>query len=71
MGKLTNLALLGAVVYAVKKYLDDNPAAKRQAKEYADQATAQAKHAAEQWRSRQGGPDGSPTGSTTPGAPAA
>lgn len=45
--KLLRLAVLGAAAYGVKKWLDENPSAKRQVLEAADTAKAQAKHAAE------------------------
>lgn len=48
MRKILGLALLGALVAAVKKYLDTNPDAKRQVKEQAGKAIDQAKHLAEE-----------------------
>ncbi|HEU4492045.1 MAG TPA: hypothetical protein VFR74_14345 [Jiangellales bacterium] len=43
--KLLRLAVLGAAVYGAKKWLDENPNAKRQVREAADNATQQARHA--------------------------
>jgi hypothetical protein len=43
--KLLRLAVLGAAVYGAKKWLDDNPDAKRQVREAADNAAQQARHA--------------------------
>jgi hypothetical protein len=43
--KLLRLAVLGAAVYGAKKWLDENPNAKRQVREAADNAAQQARHA--------------------------
>jgi hypothetical protein len=43
--KLLRLAVLGAAVYGAKKWLDENPNAKRQVREAADNASQQARHA--------------------------
>ena len=45
--KLLGLALVAGIVVGVKKYLDNNPEAKRQVKEQANKAMGQAKHLAE------------------------
>lgn len=45
--KLLGLALVAGIVVGVKKYLDNNPEAKRQMKEQANKAMGQAKHLAE------------------------
>jgi uncharacterized protein YjbJ (UPF0337 family) len=45
--KLLGLALVAGAVIGVKKYLDNNPDAKRQVKEQANKAMGQAKHLAE------------------------
>jgi hypothetical protein len=45
--KLLGLALAAGIVVGVKKYLDNNPEAKRQVKEQANKAMGQAKHLAE------------------------
>jgi hypothetical protein len=47
VGKLLGLALVAGIVVGVKKYLDNNPEAKRQVKEQANRAMGQAKHLAE------------------------
>ena len=47
MRKLLGLAAVAAIVVGVKNYLDNNPEAKRQVKEQANKAMAQAKHLAE------------------------
>ena len=47
MRKLLGLALVAGIVVGVKKYLDNNPEAKRQMKEQANKALGQAKHLAE------------------------
>ena len=54
--KLLGLALVAGIVVGVKKYLDNNPEAKRQVKEQANKAMGQAKHLAEELagRSRRG-----------------
>lgn len=46
--KIFRLAVLGAAAYGVKKWLDQNPKAKEQAKQAADRAKEQATKAAEQ-----------------------
>jgi hypothetical protein len=46
--KLLGLALVAGIVVGVKKYLDNNPEAKRQVKEQANKAMGQAKHLAEE-----------------------
>jgi hypothetical protein len=43
--KLLRLAVLGAAVYGAKKWLDENPNAKRQVREATDNAAQQARHA--------------------------
>jgi hypothetical protein len=43
--KLLRLAVLGAAAYGAKKWLDENPNAKRQVHEAADNAKLQARHA--------------------------
>ena len=45
--KLLGLALLAGTVVAAKKYLDNNPEAKREVKEQANKMMEQAKHLAE------------------------
>ena len=45
--KLLGLALVAGIVVGIKKYLDNNPEAKRQVKEQANRAMGQAKHLAE------------------------
>jgi hypothetical protein len=45
--KLLGLALIAGIAVGVKKYLDNNPEAKRQVKEQANKAMGQAKHLAE------------------------
>jgi len=45
--KLLGLALVAGIVVGVKKYLDNNPEAKRQVREQANKAMGQAKHLAE------------------------
>ena len=45
--KVLGLAAVAAIVVGVKNYLDNNPEAKRQAKEQANKAMGQAKHLAE------------------------
>jgi len=45
--KLLGLALVAGIVVGVKKYLDNNPEAKRQVKEQANKAMGQAKHLVE------------------------
>src|SRR3954471_11918383 len=45
--KLLGLALIAGIAVGAKKYLDNNPEAKRQVKEQANKAMAQAKHLAE------------------------
>jgi hypothetical protein len=45
--KLLGLALIAGIAVGAKKYLDNNPEAKRQVKERANKAMAQAKHLAE------------------------
>lgn len=45
--KLLGLALVAGIAVGVKKYLDNNPEAKRQVKEQANKAMAEAKHLAE------------------------
>ena len=47
MRKLLGLALIAGIAVGVKKYLDNNPEAKRQVKEQANKAMGQAKHLAE------------------------
>ena len=47
MRKLLGLALVAGIVVGVKKYLDNNPEAKRQLKEQANKALGEAKHLAE------------------------
>jgi hypothetical protein len=47
VGKLLGLALVAGIAVGVKKYLDNNPEAKRQVKEQANKAMAQAKQLAE------------------------
>ena len=47
MRKLLGLALVAGIVVGVKKYLDNNPEAKRQMKAQANKAMGQAKHLAE------------------------
>jgi hypothetical protein len=47
VGKLLGLALVAGIVVGVKKYLDNNPEAKRQVREQANKAMGQAKHLAE------------------------
>jgi hypothetical protein len=46
--KLIGLALVAGIVVGIKKYLDNNPEAKRQVKEQANKAMGQAKHLAEE-----------------------
>jgi hypothetical protein len=43
--KLLRLAVLGAAMYGAKKWLDENPNAKQQVREAADNAAQQARHA--------------------------
>jgi uncharacterized protein YjbJ (UPF0337 family) len=45
--KLLGLALAAGIVVGVKKYLDNNPEAKRQVKEQANKVMGRAKHLAE------------------------
>jgi hypothetical protein len=45
--KLLGVALVAGIVLGVKKYLDNNPEAKRHVKEQANKAMGQAKHLAE------------------------
>ena len=48
MRKLLGLALVAGIVVGVKKYLDNNPEAKRQVKEQANKVMGQARHLAEE-----------------------
>jgi hypothetical protein len=45
--RLLGLALVAGIAVGVKKYLDNNPEARRQVKEQANKAMGQAKHLAE------------------------
>jgi hypothetical protein len=65
--KLLRLAVLGAAAYGAKKWLDENPNAKRQVREAADNAKLQARHAMDTARHevdkrRHGGEGGAETG---------